>query len=367
MMSAVVQCATKAKDSCKIKADDCTHHTFRDDGTHTTFGKSYASTFQSTNYDASTFQSTKYDSGSASDPAASALTEGERRVWSEWDNRDQLSATQETASHHSGLTGLLTEDPPQRKEAHRNRREEARKKLLKHAERAMALLSSKKDGDAPQKPNSPVEVKKDLAVDTSVKEQTRRNPLATLASPNDQSMFSALSYNERSVLEKFSTTLRNEGIEVLKLNRRNKWQTRFLTVSHEVTWLNTQAAEAAIGQCPKALLWLKQFKGSSYGISNLKKQGRGGFLFAKLQSVETTATTSSSHIPKRLKALFEENACVSLEYSFEGGRRSLTLCFKNTQDAKTFCAAMKIIKDVIEREQEPVSAMQVVQSVVDRN
>jgi hypothetical protein len=376
----VAQCATKTRDTCKIKSDD--------------FGKNYASVCDTKKYDEFTNNNSKYDSASGkSGPAPSTtLTEDERRIWSEWDNRDQQSAMQGPSSHHSGLTDLLTQDTPQGTEVQRYRREEARKKLLQYAGKAMALLSSKKDDKAPHEAQSPIEVNQDLAVDTSVEDQRPDKLLAPVASPTDPGMFSPLSYKERSVLEKFSSTLRNEGIEVLKLNRRNKWQIRFLSVSREVTWLNTEAENADIGQCPKALLWLKRFQGSSYGISNLKNQGRGGILFTKLQSVETTSNpssekekssrvmsvtlwsrataskTSSSHIPKRLKAMFDENACVSLEYLFEGGTRTVTLCFKNTRDAKTFCAAMKIIKDVVEREQEStLSAMQIVESVVDRN
>jgi hypothetical protein len=278
---------------------------------------------------------------------------------------------QGTSSHHSDLTDLMTQDTPQGTEVQRYRREEARNKLLQYAEKAMALLNSKKDDKAPQEAQSPIEVNQDLAVDASVQDQRPDKLLTAIASPSTANhlMFSPLSYKERSVLEKFSSTLRNEGIEVLKMNRRNKWQIRFLSVSREVTWLNTEAENADIGQCPKALLWLKRFQGSSYGISNLKNKGRGGIMFTKLQSVSLeTESRAASHIPKRLKAAFEENACVSLEYLFEGGNRTVTLCFKNTRDAKTFCAAMKIIKDVVEREQEStLSAMQIVGSVVDRN
>jgi hypothetical protein len=280
-----------------------------------------------------------------------------------------MSATRGTSSHHSDLSDFMTQDTPQGTEVQRYRRAEARNKLLHYAEKAMSLLSSKKDDKAPQEAQSPVEVSQNLAVDTSVQDQRPDKLLTATASPATPTMFSPLSHKERSVLEKFSSTLRNEGIQVLKLNRRNKWQIRFLSVSREVTWLNTEAENANIGQCPKALLWLKRFQGSSYGISNLKNKGRGGILFTKLQSVSLeTASSAVSHIPKRLKSVFEENACVSLEYLFEGGTRTVNLCFKNTRDAKTFCAAMKIIKDVVEREQEStLSAMQIVESVVDRN
>ena len=280
-----------------------------------------------------------------------------------------MSVMQGTSSHHSDLDDLMTQDTPQGTEVQRYRREEARTKLLQYAVKAMFLRSSKKDDEAPQEVQSPVEVNRDLTVDTSVQDQTTDKLLTATASPTASTMFSPLSHKERSVLEKFSSTLRNEGIEVLKLNRRNKWQIRFLSVSREVTWLNTEAENADIGQCPKALLWLKRFQGSSYGISNLKNKGRGGILFTKLQRVRLeTASRTASHISKRLKGTFEENACVSLEYLFEGGARTVTLCFKNTRDAKTFCAAMKIIKDVFEREQETtLSAMQIVGSAVDRN
>jgi hypothetical protein len=73
---------------------------------------------------------------------------------------------QEKSNHQSGLTDLLTQDPLPGTEVQRNRREEAQKKLLQYADKAMALLGSKKEDKAPQEALSPIKVNQDLAVQT---------------------------------------------------------------------------------------------------------------------------------------------------------------------------------------------------------
>jgi hypothetical protein len=285
-----------------------------------------------------------------SGPSLNTLNEEERRLWSEWDKRDRHVNINEPAERTGRSADLSPTDTLQRKEVHEKRRQLAQQKLLEHAEQALALYGVKNEVGIVA--TSDENARKECAAVLDVSENNAGGKPSTtpVVSPSNRSILSVLSQDQRNVLEQFSSTLKNDGFQVLKLNRRNKWQIRFLTVSREVTWLNSEEMED-IGQCPKALLWLKRFKGLSYGMSNIKKQGRGGILFAELRRVDTVSLRRSARtIPKRLKTSYDpENACVSLNYSFEGGDRSVILCFKSSQDADVFCAAMKIIKDVLER------------------
>lgn len=282
------------------------------------------------------------------------MNEEERRLWGEWDQRDEQSTLLEPMDQlPSRVESGSTSDASRRREHQHQRRQLAQVKLLEHANKALVLQSSKstpktEEGE-PDEPLDTAQTGNELKL-----LHIRLAKPTEIKSPSNRSTTSAMSLDERNILEKFSSTLKNEGVEVLKLNQRNRWQTRFLTVSREVTWMNAQEKEA---QCPKALLWLKRFKGMSYGVSHIKKQGRGGILFTKLHSVELTAGDDASRpLPNKSKASYPNNACVSLNYSFEGGNigRSVSLRFKSLQDAETFCSAMMIIKDVVERDEDSV-------------
>jgi hypothetical protein len=162
----------------------------------------------------------------------------------------------------------------------------------------------------------------------------------------------ALSFEQRAVLEKFSSKLKSEGIEVLKLGRRHKWQVRYLTVSQEVIGIATNDSPSDIGQCPKALLWLKQQSSRNHSIETIKDHGRGGVFFTNLKRVKQTSSCASytKYLPKKLKADFPAFHGVEVDYMFDNGdERQLYFCFKTNLDAQAFCTAMQIIKEVADR------------------
>ncbi len=91
---------------------------------------------------------------------------------------------------------------------------------------------------------------------------------------------------QKHVLEKFCVRVKHTGVEVLKLNREKKWQTRYLTVSKEGTWLkNSDKGDSCF--CPLGLLWVKKFnKSKEHSVLTIDKQGKGGMLLANLVQVK---------------------------------------------------------------------------------
>lgn len=175
-------------------------------------------------------------------------------------------------------------------------------------------------------------------------------------------------------LKRISSLLKHEGVEVLKLGRSNKWQLRYLALSRDVMWLSKvqtfgqapcETGSSSIGQCPRALLWLKRRTDPrAFGLDRtLKKQGRGGFLFSdmlKIQRVQAGSTTASRSfdrtLSRKLKRSFPNFFGVVVDYTFEeddgtSSNRSVMLCFRNEDDAEAFVATTKILNGIIIREQ----------------
>jgi hypothetical protein len=86
------------------------------------------------------------------------------------------------------------------------------------------------------------------------------------------------------LLERFCSRLRNDGMEVLNLNRDGKWQPRFLTVSSEVAFLATGAEDGPddCAPCPKGLLWVKKClaKSKDRSVINIDRHGKGCSFFS---------------------------------------------------------------------------------------
>jgi hypothetical protein len=167
----------------------------------------------------------------------------------------------------------------------------------------------------------------------------------------------------KSSVGSFFAVMKNEGMEVLKLGRRNKWQLRYLTVTVEVMHFADHKSEDATGDapCPLGLLWLKHRPDSQHGLSSLKKLGRGGLPFSSLRKIESVkdenagdATGSLSKVSRKLRTLFPSLNGVSIEYSYisdDGSleNRSVLFCFKTENDAAAFAAAMETIKSIVSR------------------
>merc|ERR1712228_641759 len=79
-------------------------------------------------------------------------------------------------------------------------------------------------------------------------------------------------------LDDFISKLKIEPMEVLKLNRENKWQLRFLTITKE---------EIPQLRCPQGILWLKKNPSKKvYSVKNIDRQGKGGMLLQQLSDAE---------------------------------------------------------------------------------
>lgn len=167
-----------------------------------------------------------------------------------------------------------------------------------------------------------------------------------------------LSLNQRRILEKFSSTLKKKGMEVLKLNRDKKWQARFLTVSKEVTWLNAEESSKRSGnrgQVPLGMLWLKRFSaGKEYSIDAIDNQGRGGQLFSQLKKVSASGRAAPEYpLSRKHLQKFKDSVLVNVECrSHEGRPKVLTFRCKTTEEAHFLCTGLRVVLDVLKRETE---------------
>jgi hypothetical protein len=167
-----------------------------------------------------------------------------------------------------------------------------------------------------------------------------------------------LSFSQRSLMEKFSKQLTAVGVQVLKLNTRKQWQTRYFTVSTEQIALSAHEAISKTGeiaQCPKALLWLKKFspKSGEYGIVNIDKNGHGGMLLVDLVDIQVSERKDDmleNPIPKKLLDRFENSVLVTLKYKMAGILRSIEFRCSDNDEAQFLCTCMRVIRELLRRE-----------------
>jgi hypothetical protein len=280
------------------------------------------------------------------DPEVWAMLEARERAHRQVSARhgdfEETLAMQETEGNSA--------DSEDRNFAHEKRREEAQTELLNIANEAISLYG----GSAKGKDSGP-EILSGLSSMSLVRKMPKDAPTICERHENDSSGSAQISV--------FFSVLKKEGIEVLKLGRRNKWQPRFLTVTVEVMNLNhhQHGSVTCDAQCPLGLLWLKHRPDSKHGLSSLKKQGRGGLPFSSLQKIESVkdenagdVLESLSKLPRKLRVLFPTLNGVSIEYSFIGAdgileKRSVLFCFKTESDANAFAAAMESIMSIVSR------------------
>jgi hypothetical protein len=246
--------------------------------------------------------------------SAGILSAREEQVWKEWENVDASTANDSNKSPHD------------------KKREEAHGKLLDIANSALSGMSEDRDatnqhateGSASRNGNLGAEGIRD-ATDASSKiptvetksakrEDTRHSRYSALSASTPM----ALSNNQRSLVEKFSKHLSNDGVEVLKMNTKKQWQVRFFTISKEQITLSAHEAlkpSGDVAQCPKALLWMKKFSSkNAYGISNIDKSGHGGMMLASLVNVQVTSKVENKHlIPKKMQDKFKKAVVVTFQ------------------------------------------------------
>lgn len=289
-----------------------------------------------------------------------AMDEQERQLWNAWGAQDRehqyLAGNGDDINEQlSDLANSSVHSPEQKMTS--ERRHEAQIRLLEIADKAVALYGGNAKGTDPS---------------TASNEARNLTPVIAEGLPEirnlEERQLIKLDKNNISLDQKpsraviaFSSLLKQKGVRVLKLGRQNKWQVRYLTVSKEVVWVSPHERAREVGQCPKALLWVKRFDSKAHDLSKIKSQGRGGVLFSDLNKVEyvkgqnTSATESFDRISKTLKRTFPSFFGVSVDYSFhdeDGTRshRSVMLSFMSKADAEAFITAIKIIKDALARD-----------------
>ena len=266
---------------------------------------------------------------SADTANSSKLTDLEKRVWEDWDKRDSTLKTWD----EEGAVG---------KQAELNhKREVARGKLLEIASSAISSqMQNESELDEEDSGKSPEAVGLSTVVEPS---EIASNPIL-------------LSLGQMSLIEKFSKQLAMNGVGVLKLNRRKQWQVRYFTISKELIALTAHEQKCKTGdvaQCPKALLWLKQFdrNNGGYAVTNIDKSGHGGMLFVDLVDVTVTNIEDTQNpIPKKLMNTFKNSVSLSMHFEMDGQNRSVEFRCKDNDEAQFMCTCMKGIRDLLKQE-----------------
>lgn len=56
-------------------------------------------------------------------------------------------------------------------------------------------------------------------------------------------------------------------------------------------------------------------------------------------------------LPKKLQSKFKDSVLVTLDYTMNGGFRSVAFRCKNNDDAQFLCTCLRVIRDLLKREQ----------------
>ena len=317
-------------------------------------------------------------SGTGSANNASQLTNLEQRVWTDWDRRDTSLAKDENTDANSAETSM-------KKEANDKKREAARDKLLGYGTSAITTQTSLSKGlfagsseysddsssssfsesefdattrDSKSYYSTGTEMFSEMgSTDDSLSEDQSPHAVDVKTKLSVTTTPILLSFSQRSLVEKFTKQLGTDGVEVLKLNSRKQWQVRYFTVSKEQIALTAHEAKSRSGdtaQCPKALLWLKKFnnKNGGYGLTNIDKSGHGGMMIVELTDVSVSNKQDIENpLPKKLQSKFEKSVLVTLDYTMNGGFRSVTFRCKDNDEAQFLCTCLRVIRDLVKREQ----------------
>lgn len=290
------------------------------------------------------------------------LNDAEKARWDKWEQRDDLSGRKEKKKNNKSEIG---ERDSKREQSHDESRTAAPTKLEQSS--SSSIDSSVSRLQTAHKREQAQSMLLDHA--KKAQEMNRHQVQSILSaktedtdalSHDEKTTTTGITYVQEDVLQKFSTMLRNDKVEVLKMNRHGKWQLRYITVSKEVAWLqqNNQAPPTPTSsKCPQALLWYKGHNTKNSGLAGLRNDGRGGFLFSQLKKVERDPNVNPpAPIPKKLKAKFGSYAGVKIQYICEEGDRDLVFCFQDPSDAKAFCTAVDIIHQVVLRTADDVQS-----------
>ncbi len=173
---------------------------------------------------------------------------------------------------------------------------------------------------------------------------------------------------QKQVLEKFCLRIQRTPIEVLKLNRDEKWQTRYLTVSKEGSWLKKGAKQEACF-CPLGLLWVKKFnKSKEHSVLTIDKQGRGGLLLANLVRVKVTDSQQGTNKLTKVQLQKYNDSCIVTLH----GKSTFVTFRAERDDADAIMVGCNAIVDVLRgnnngNASRPASSMSSSQSLNSRS
>lgn len=277
------------------------------------------------------------DDGTESHTLPSTLNEQEQKVWDEWNRQDKEANSATASPTAKSISSEVME-----------RRENAHRQLVEYAESAKASTGSEKERESSTEDEEPTSTLSESTASEKYSEDAMLDePVAT-----PKSAFSA---SQRRILEKFSSTLKHNAMEVLKLNRDKKWQTRYLVVSKEVLWLNAADVNGLSGdrgQCPLGILWTKRFNTSKeYSIGAIDRQGRGGVLFDQLVKVSASGRSDLGHaLSKKQQEKFKDSVAISIDFIQNGVPKSVVLLCRTTDAAHFLCTGLRVVIDVLKRE-----------------
>mmetsp|Transcript_8697 Transcript_8697/g.19527 ORF Transcript_8697/g.19527 Transcript_8697/m.19527 type:complete len:201 (+) Transcript_8697:2-604(+) len=141
--------------------------------------------------------------------------------------------------------------------------------------------------------------------------------------------------------------LSNEGMEVLKLNREKKWQSRFLTITKEVMHFkkSDDVRFSGIDSSPMGLLWLKKFdRSKQHTVASIDKNGKGGLLFTGIQYVSVMKDNHPLS-RKQKKGKFKDSITFVLHTN--GSKREILFRCMSKEDAFALSAGFQAILDRI--------------------
>lgn len=150
-------------------------------------------------------------------------------------------------------------------------------------------------------------------------------------------------------MAKVLVRLGNEGIEVLKLNRGNQWQPRFLTITSTDVMHFKKSDDVRFSgfhSCPKGLLWLKKFDTSKATMSSIVN-GKGGLLFNDIQRISVTNDKHSLRW-KQKKGKFKNSTTLVLHLNDgNGSKKDIMFRCMNKEDAFALSSGFQSIIDRI--------------------
>ncbi len=150
-------------------------------------------------------------------------------------------------------------------------------------------------------------------------------------------------------LNVFFERINESGMEVLKLNREKKWQQRFLTITKEVLWFKKNENNGRIDSCPRGLLWVKNTHSKERSVDNIGKNGRGGVLFANIESVSVTKDDFPLN-RKQKRGKFKDSYTFVLHSNVNGSCRDILFRCEMKEDVCILSAGFHEILDRIKND-----------------